>query len=229
MLLDGDIDIIAGLAWREDREGLIGYPQEPMGNESYNLVKHSSDDSITADPSTLEGARIGVLDSAIADVLRTYLAEHDVTAEVVTFSDNAALFAAFDAQEIDVLAAEGDGAYGRDDAEVTTSFGASDYYLCVSITRPDLLDELNAAQAQLLADEPDYLGTLHAKYYPMSVSSRAFNGYEDMIAAMNAGEIDAAFPVGGGLYYSEENGIYQSSSVTSTSTELVYKGEYSEK
>ena len=289
MLLDGDIDVIAGLAWREDREGLIGYPQEPMGNESYNLVKHSSDDSITADPSTLEGARIGVLDSAIADVLRTYLAEHDVTAEVVTFSDNAALFEAFDAHEIDVLAAEGDGAYGRSDAEVTTAFGASDYFLCVSITRPDLLDELNAAQAQLFADEPDYLSTLHAKYYPMSVSSRAFSpaekewlaehdtlivgylnnylpysgtdengeptglvveltpqlfsslhvdsitieyrafdGYEDMIAAMNAGEIDAAFPVGGGLYYSEENGIYQSSPVASTSTELVYKGEYSE-
>ena len=42
-----------------------------------------------------------------------------------------------------------------------------------------------------------------------------------MIAAMNASEVDVIFPVGGGLYYSEENGIYQSNAVTSSITELV--------
>ena len=49
-----------------------------------------------------------------------------------------------------------------------------------------------------------------------------------MIAAMNAGEIDTAFPVGGGLYYSEVNGINQSHAVASASSELVYHGEFSE-
>ena len=37
----------------------------------------------------------------------------------------------------------------------------------------------------------------------------------------------AIFPVDGGLYYSEENDIYQSGTVVSSSTELVYSGEYS--
>jgi len=49
-----------------------------------------------------------------------------------------------------------------------------------------------------------------------------------MIADMNAGAIDVAFPVGGGLYYTEENGIYQSSPVVSAQTELVYKGVFGE-
>ncbi len=53
MLLDGDIDFLAGLAYKEDRAGLIGYPDTPMGNESYNLIKHDMDTDITADPSTL--------------------------------------------------------------------------------------------------------------------------------------------------------------------------------
>ena len=37
-LLDGEIDLLAGLAKKADREELIGYPDAPMGNETYNLV-----------------------------------------------------------------------------------------------------------------------------------------------------------------------------------------------
>ena len=61
------------------------------------------------------------------------------------------------------------------------------------------------------------------------VSYQPFDNYDDMIAAVNDGSVDAVFPVGGGLYYSEENGIYQSSAVVSAPTELVYSGEYSDR
>jgi len=289
MLLDGKIDLLAGLAWKESRAGLIGYPESAMGNESYNLVKHDTDTETTADPSTLNGKRIGVLDSAMVDVLNRYLSDHHVAAEVVRFSDYEHLFAAFDSGDLDILAAEGDGAYGRDHAEVLFAFGASDYYLCVNINRPDLLAELNTAQALLAAEEPNYVNSLRTKYYPVSVFARAlsaaerewmdthdalhigylehylpysdtdgqgaatgivtdiipeilkglgisglsvtYTGYESydaMVADMSAGTIDVAFPVGGGLYYSEENGIYQSSPVASASTELVFKGDFTE-
>ena len=50
-----------------------------------------------------------------------------------------------------------------------------------------------------------------------------------MIAGIAAEEIDVAFPVGGGLYYSEESGIYLSNPVSSSPAELVYKGEFNEK
>ncbi len=69
MLLDGEIDMLAGLAWREDRAALIGYPDAAMGNESYYLLKHEDDTEFTADPATLNGSRIGVLDSAMLAVL----------------------------------------------------------------------------------------------------------------------------------------------------------------
>ena len=290
MLLDGNVDLLAGLAYKEERAALIGYPDDAMGNETYNLVKHDTDATITTDYSTFNGKEFGVLDSAMADVLRRYLDNHGIVAEVVTFGDYDQLFAAFDSGELDILAAEGDGAYGRDHAEVLLAFGASDYYLCVNIKRPDLLAELNIAQTLLATEEPNYISSLRAKYYPVSVSARAFSaaerewleahsslhvgylenylpysdtardgsvtgfvkdvvpeiferlgianmeitykGYksdDDMIAAMGAGDIDVAFPVGGGLYYSEENGIYQSNAVASASTELVFKGEFTEK
>ncbi len=289
MLLDGEIDLLAGLARLEERTALIGYPKAVMGHESYTLVKHGEDAEITADPATLEGCRIGVLDSAMVGALNRYLDEHGVSAEVLAFPEYTPLFRAFDAHEIDVLAAESDGAYGRENAEVLTVFGTSDYYLCVSIKRPDLLAELNSAQTLLAAEEPNYLNSLSAKYYPVSVNARAFSqaerewmdthsalrvgylenylpysdtdaegkvtgvlrdlipdilrvlgigdidvtyrgyaGYDAMIADMAAGAIDAAFPVGGGLYYSEENGIYQSSPVVSAPTALIYRGSFRE-
>ena len=287
MLLEGEVDVVAGLAYKEERKELIGYPDLPMGSETYNFVKHETDNFITADPQTFNGRRIGVLDSAMVDALRKYLDSHDIKAEIVAFSDYKELFSEFDSKNVDILAAEGDGAYGREHAEVLFPFGGSDYYLCVSSRRSDILSELDTAQNMLAADEPDYLNYLNHKYFPVSVSSRAFsapekewidthseirigylenclpysdtekNGsvtgiikdlipeifndlglnkinvtytgyssYDDMIAAVQTDMIDAAFPVGGGLYYSEENGIYQSNPVISATTELVYSNEY---
>ena len=289
MLLSGEIDLLAGLAWREERVDLIGYPHLVMGSESYYFVKYDEDTGITADPSTMNGKKIGVLDSVMVTLLNRYLEEHDVSAEVEVYPDHIQLFSAFDSRSIDILVAESDGARGRDHAQVLCSFGGSDYYLCVSKNRPDLLAELNEAQALLASEEPNYLNSLKAKYYSVSVNAMAFssaerewmdshsalhigylenylpysdtddkgqaNGlikdivpemlnvlgisdmavsytgyssYDDMIAAMGSGVIDAAFPVGGGLYYSEENGIYQSNPVVSSSTELVFKGAFTE-
>ena len=289
MLLDGDIDFLAGLAYREDREALIGYPDAPMGNETYSLVKHEEDIDITLDLSTLNGRRIGVLDSAMVDVLRDYLDTHSIEAEVVTYRDYEPLFEAFDTHDIDILAAEGDGAYGRDHAEILCPFGTSDYYLCVCIERPDLLEQLNAAQAELAVNEPNYINTLRNRYYPVSISSRAlseaerewlsennelnvgylnsylpysdtdddgevtglirdllprmleelglagisvsysgYDSYDAMISDLEGGVIDTAFPVGGGLFYSEENGIFQSAPVVSASTELVYSSDFTD-
>ncbi len=287
MLLDGEIDLLAGLAMREDRTRIIGYPDAVMGNESYYLVKHEEDINITANSASLNGIMIGVLDSAMVGTLNKYLDEHHVDAEIVTYPDYTRLFDAFDSHEVNVLAAESDGAYGREHAEVLTVFGTSDYYLCVNINRPELLTELNSAQALLAANEPNYLSSLRAKYYSVSVTAQAFSeaerewmdthktlnigylenylpysdtdksgnvtgvikdmipdimkalgipetkvtyrgykSYDDMIADMAASVIDVAFPVGGGLYYSEENGIYQSNAVISAPTALVYKGEF---
>ena len=289
MLLDGKIDLLAGLAYRDDREGLISYPDAAMGSESYYLVRHDTDTDITQDTDTLNGRKIGVLDSAMISTLNTFLQEHAIQAEVTVFPDHTGLFGAFDSHEVDILVAESDGAYGRDHAVPLLVFGSTDYYLCVSIQRPDLLSSLNEAQSRLAEEEPNFLYSLSAKYYPASITARAFSeaelewisshdtlhigylenylpysdtdkqgqviglikdyipdlleglgigdlnvtytGYEkydDMIAAMNAGEIDTAFPVGGGLYYSEVNGINQSHAVASASSELVYHGEFSE-
>ncbi len=286
LFLDGQIDLLAGLAYRQEREGLILYPNAAMGSETYNLVKHLEDDSITANYSTLNGKRIGVLDSAMVSVLETFLKNHNIKANIIKYPEHEHLFQDFDSRKIDILVAESDGTNGRDSAEVLYPIGTSEYYLCVSIKRPDLLEQLNTAQTQLFTEEPNFISTLRTKYYPVSISSRAFSNaeknwiknhttltvgyldnylpysdtdshgnpdgiitdiipqiierlginhldinyisfssYEDMIKSMSQNTVDVIFPVGGGLYYSEENGIYQSIPVASSTTELVFNSE----
>ncbi len=62
----------------------------------------------------------------------------------------------------------------------------------------------------------------------IKVTYHGYQNYDDMVAGVGSGEIDLAFPVGGGLYYSEENGIYQSNAVSSAPAALVYKGGFSQ-
>ena len=201
MLVDGDIDLLAGLAYRDDRSEAIGYPDLAMGNESYYLVKHDDDANITDDPATLNGHTIGVLDSAVVSVLNEFLYENEVDATLVTYDTPTDLFAAFDDNAIDVLAAESDGARGRQHAEVIDVFGTSDYYLCASKSRPDILAELNDAQMLLESSEPSYLSSLKAKYYSLSFTAHAFTQAErewlDTHTSIRVGYFDNYLPFSG--------------------------------
>ena len=289
MLIDGEIDLLAGLAMTDDRKDIIGYPDAPMGSGLYNLIKHDTDNSITSDPVSFEGRSIGVLDSVLVDALRDYLKEQNVSADIVLYDDYVSLFEDFDNDELEIIAVEGNGAYSRENSVVLCTFGSSDFYLCVNSQRQDLLLELNSAQTMLANEEPNYITNLRNRYYSGSISSLAFSdsekewlidndtldvgyledllpycdtdedgnvtglvkdmipqilsdlnitgvtvnyhgfrSYYDMIQAMDKQVIDLAFPVEGSLFYSEENGIYQSSTVLSTVNELVYSATYDE-
>lgn len=287
MLLEGKIDLLAGLAKTEERKNLIGYPALSMGSESYNIVKHAADRSITFSPDTLAGKRIGVLVGAMAGVMDRYLVSHGIGAKVLAYQDYPEVLKDFDEDYLDAMLVEGNGTYGRTNAEPMYAIGSTDYYLCVNIHRPDLLAALDSAQAQLAVEEPNYLYLLNVKYHPATISSRAFSAaekdwldnnqilrvgclnhylpysdtdssgevmglvrdlvaemmeklglggleisyaaydnYDEMIEDLNREKIDVAFPVGGGLFFGEKNGINLSNTVISSGAELVSMGAY---
>ncbi len=287
MLLTGEVDFVAGLAYTTDRAGKILYPDKAMGTEKYSFVKHDFDKDISSDPISFTNKSIGVLNSAIKDVLINYLDKHRINAKVVTYNDYDALLNAFDKKQIDILAAENDGIYDRRHAEFLFAFGESDYYIGVCPGKPYLLKELNNAQEQLFFEEPNYIAALRNKYYPVTLSSRAYtqvekdwisshqnitvgylnnylpysgtdndghvtgmicelmpaifkelnlsdiviryvsyDSYDELVHGLTNNEIDVAFPVGGGLYYSEEDGIYLSDPLISSLTDLIYRLDF---
>ena len=56
-----------------------------------------------------------------------------------------------------------------------------------------------------------------------------FDGYEAMAAALQAGEIDAAFPVYGSYWVAEKNDLMVTDALTTGYLMMVYQGEYNEK
>ncbi len=123
MLLNGEIDLLAGLAKTESRIGVIGYPEFPMGSETYNMVKHSEDDRITTSYDTLNGMRIGALDSAIVQVLRKFLDEHGIAAEIAVFPDHQSLLDAFKWHRVDAMVSESDGSSDQEDTTLASVYG----------------------------------------------------------------------------------------------------------
>jgi len=289
LLETGGIDFLAGIAYTEERAEKINYPKEIMGSTNYFLLKKFDSVDITQNPESLNGKNIGVLDSVMVNLLRNWLQDHKVHANVIIFKNTKTLLNSYDSNDVDVILVEGTGTYGRQDSEAFVMIGKTDYYIGVSKNRTDLLEQLNEAQKQLSYYEPNYTSNLYGKYYPRSVSSRAFtpneiqwfsnhptmnvgymnhylpycdtdkNGmvigliqdilpeiikrlglqdkiqinyfsyesFTDMIQDLSEDKLDLVCPVGGGLYYSEENGVYQSFPIVRSTVSIVFNKVYS--
>ena len=286
-LLSGDVDLIAGMAYKEDRVGLVGYPELPMGNETVSIAKHADDDSITIDHATLRNKKIGVIYSAIYDRLQEWIKKEDIEASAVGFKDYDDMYAAFDVGEIDAYVVEGDSSSPHENSEILYAFDRDDYYMCVNINRPDILEDLNAAQNAIDINEPGYISYLKAKYYssnnsvqgmpkeatewlsthnelkvgylddylPFSDTSRdgsatglvrdeteeiirvtgyselpvtytGYDSYTAMTEALAAGDVDVIFPVAGGAYFAETDGLNMSSPVLTSTVGIAYKGKF---
>ncbi len=57
---------------------------------------------------------------------------------------------------------------------------------------------------------------------------QSFSSYDDMISALQSGDIDVAFPVYDCIWDSEEKGIVQTDNLVETGAQLIYHGEYQE-
>lgn len=54
----------------------------------------------------------------------------------------------------------------------------------------------------------------------------AYQSYDQMVADLHTGKLDAAFPVGGELWHGEQDGIFSSAPVVSAGVDLAFVGSY---
>ncbi|MDO4178916.1 MAG: transporter substrate-binding domain-containing protein [Phascolarctobacterium sp.] len=176
-LLAGEIDFLAGLAKTPEREGLLSYPDLPMGNESYVFLKRSNDTTINSSASTLEGKKFGALEGAMLSVLTQYFADNKINGQIIKYNsmeerDNDLL-----SGKLDVVIAE-DNSGNHDGLSAFARAGQNNYYIVVNIKRPDLLKELNQAQLQLSLDNPSYIAYYTNKYIRDTASRATFTEEE---------------------------------------------------
>ena len=151
MLIEGKIDLLSDVSYKPERADKIFFSELPMGTEAYYIYISAENREIKADDlSTFKGKRIGVNKGSVqAGFLKDWAEKKNVSIETVplTCTENESMEMIMNG-EIDGLATVFTFDYEREVLPVSR-IGGSDYYYAVSRDRPDLLEELNVAMAEI--------------------------------------------------------------------------------
>lgn len=289
-LIDGQIDVFAGVSYSDERADQIFYPDYEMLKETFYIYKDVSDSSMkSGDIASYSGKRIGVVnDGKILDSIKNWMEETQAEVELVYYKDLAGCASDFNMHRIDGFVSADNIVSGYTGITPVEMLGKEPYYLGVSRKNPELLAELNQALSIINGQDSLYLDTLRKKYtadtsisvflsqqeqewmknhpkitvgylnnympysdtkkdgsvtglvadlipdlfaalpgdYHPEIVYEKFDSHDQMIEALKTRRVDFVFPVGGEMQYAEQLGYQQSSVIVSSSTDLVYKGEY---
>ena len=173
-LQNGQIDLLAGVAYTDERSEEVLFPASEMLKETFYIYKDCDDPTMQeGDIASYAGKRIGVeRDDKMLPCLTAWMQENHVQAEVVPFDNTEDCAQAFNGYDIDAfVSAENivSGYYGITPVEL---IGRIPYYIGVTKGRTDLLDELNIAISLINSQDSVYLANLKSKYQTdSSVSS----------------------------------------------------------
>ena len=155
-LKTGEIDLLSDVSYKQEREKDMYFSELPMGSESYYIYVGSDNREISADNiSSFNGKRIGVNSGSYQEtLLREWSERHGINIQIVPLtgseSDSKNKIAR---KEIDGYASIYISEYDQNIVP-TCRIGGSDYYYAVSKKRPDLLEELNMAMADIQEIDP---------------------------------------------------------------------------
>lgn len=167
-LKDGEIDLMAGIAWSEERSAQIGYPDYEMLKETFYIYKDSDDTTMrSGDIPSFSGKRIGTVeDPKIIAALDTWVQENQAEIEMVTYPELEDCAEAFNEGLLDGFVSADNIVTNSSYAGITPVevIGKEPYYLCVAKDHPELLDALNTALAIINGQDSLYLEILKNKY-----------------------------------------------------------------
>lgn len=161
----GDIDLLAGLGYAEERLEIMNYPNYPMGYESYFLFVRGDDSTISIDSSTLNGKKVGTISGLLEKTIREWLASNNVNAQIIVYDDVNERDHALKAGEIDAFIGESASVSFKENIIPLLKIKNVDMYTCIAKARQDLLLDFNLAQENLDIREPYYINDLSKKYF----------------------------------------------------------------
>ena len=168
-LENGEIDIMGGISYTEDRAEEMLFSDEPMGEEKYYLYADlSRTDLPTSDYKTLNGKKIGVLMGAESEVMLTEWEEkHGIKTEHVNISNNEDVKQKLANHEIDCFVSLEESYWAELGISTITRVGKSSIYYAINKDRSDLKEELDNAMRALDEEAPFYTADLCKKYFSL--------------------------------------------------------------
>ena len=168
-LKNGEIDIIGGISYTEDRTQEMLFSDEPMGVEKYYLYADLSRADISAsDFKTLNGKKIGVLMRTEPEVmLAEWEEKYGLKTEHVNISNNEDVKQKLANHEIDCFVSLEESFWAERGISTITRVGESGIYYAINKNRPDIKEELDDAMRALDEAVPFYTADLYKRYFSM--------------------------------------------------------------
>lgn len=168
-LENGEIDIMGGISYTEDRAEEMLFSDEPMGEEKYYLYADlSRTDTSASNLKTLDGKKIGVVMGTEPEVMLTEWEEkHGIKTQHVNISNNEDVKQKLANHEIDCFVSLEESYWAELGISTITRVGKSSIYYVLNKDRPDLKEELDNAMHALDEEAPFYTADLCKKYFSL--------------------------------------------------------------
>ena len=168
-LKNGEIDIMGGISYTEDRAEEMLFSDEPMGEEKYYLYADFSRTDISASNfKTLNGKKIGVLmGTEPEEMLTEWEEKHGIKTEHVNISNNEDVKQKLANHEIDCFVSLEEAFWAELGISTMTRVGESSIYYAINKDRPDIKEELDYAMSVLDEADPFYTADLYKRYFSM--------------------------------------------------------------
>ena len=168
-LENGEIDIMGGISYTEDRAEEMLFSDEPMGEEKYYLYADLSRTELsTSDYKTLNGKKVGVVMGTEPEVMLTEWEEkHGIKTQHVNISNNEDVKQKLANHEIDCFVSLEESYWADLGISTITRVGKSSIYYVFNKDRSDLKEELDNAMHALDEEAPFYTADLCKKYFSL--------------------------------------------------------------
>lgn len=220
MLEAGEIDLMPNISYSEERAQKLLFSSNPEGTERYYIyAKPDRDDLAKGDPQALQGLTIGYNPDVMQTFVgRQWLANEGITCTYKEIDTGGALFDALANDEVDAVIMN--DTISSPDASPMFYVGSSDYYFAVPKSRPDLMDDINAAMSAIARVNPRYIDEVKSNYSVKNSGSSSLNGPERSWLKANDNTITLGYITGKLPYCNEDENGEMEGSLASLATTL---------
>lgn len=193
MLEAGEIDLMPNISYSEERAQKLLYSSNPEGTERYYIyAKPDRDDLAKGDPQTLQGLTIGCNPGVMQTFVgQQWLADEGITCTYKEMASGGDLFDALANGEVDAIIMN--DTISSPNASPMFYVGSSDYYFAVPKSRPDLMDDINAAMAAIARVNPRYNDEVKANYSAQNSGSSSLDSAETSWLKANGNTITLGY------------------------------------
>lgn len=220
MLEAGEIDLMPNISYSEERAQKLLFSSNPEGTERYYIyAKPDRDDLAKGDPQALQGLTIGCNPGVMQTFVgQQWLANEGIACTYREYDGNSVLFDALANNEVDAIIMN--DTTSSPNASPMFYIGSSDYYFAVPKSRPDLMNDINAAMTAIARVNPRYNDEVKSSYSTQNSGSSSLNGPECSWLKANKNTITLGYITGKLPYCNEDEGGEMEGSLASLATTL---------